>query len=146
MGLISELSFNNEQRINFPITSVDGLKLFRSAANALMNFGNLLKSNVDVCRQHKTPVTCPGYRGRRYVQIPSRLHEVPQQVLVWRLCQLRRNGAVQRYALNLFEPKRHRYYSRKSLIPSLELYVRSGLNTIESTLLFCAVLNSLEIS
>jgi hypothetical protein len=43
MSLVSEISFNNEQRITFPLTSVDGLKLFRSTASALISFGNLLK-------------------------------------------------------------------------------------------------------
>eukprot|EP01127_Copromyxa_protea_P020943 TRINITY_DN7077_c0_g1_i1.p1 TRINITY_DN7077_c0_g1~~TRINITY_DN7077_c0_g1_i1.p1 ORF type:complete len:1109 (-),score=152.84 TRINITY_DN7077_c0_g1_i1:102-3401(-) len=43
MDLLSEISFNNEQRIHFPITSVDGLKLFRSSSTALIGFGNLLR-------------------------------------------------------------------------------------------------------
>lgn len=64
MDLISELSFNNEQRINFPITSVDGLKLFRSSATALISFGNLLKSNVDVrVRSHYQ--TSPHIQNRK---------------------------------------------------------------------------------
>eukprot|EP01126_Amoeba_proteus_P064898 TRINITY_DN9139_c0_g1_i1.p1 TRINITY_DN9139_c0_g1~~TRINITY_DN9139_c0_g1_i1.p1 ORF type:complete len:378 (-),score=78.86 TRINITY_DN9139_c0_g1_i1:212-1345(-) len=42
--LISELATNRDQRIIFPITSVNGLLLFRSTAEFLIKYGNFLRN------------------------------------------------------------------------------------------------------
>eukprot|EP01126_Amoeba_proteus_P053459 TRINITY_DN6514_c0_g1_i5.p1 TRINITY_DN6514_c0_g1~~TRINITY_DN6514_c0_g1_i5.p1 ORF type:complete len:661 (-),score=98.49 TRINITY_DN6514_c0_g1_i5:193-2175(-) len=55
ISLASELAYNRQHRITFPITSADGLLLFRSIAQILINFGNLIQNaNLEMDDKYKS--------------------------------------------------------------------------------------------